>query len=172
MNKSLFKYLDILFTKSENRTGLIALQKLFLIGIPFNKPHGIKFKKLTQFESVLELANKRANHNHLGGIHACAIATLGEFSAGLLLCKNFATFRYRIIMKDLHVEFYKQGRSVLSSAAQITTDQIDAILRQLQSDVKADIELQTNIFNGQNELIAKVTTKWQLKDWAQTQSIK
>ena len=172
MNQSLFKYLDILFTKSEIKTGLLALEKLFLIGIPFNKPHGIRFKKLTKFESTLLLANKRANHNHLGGIHACAIATLGEFSAGLLLCKNFATFRYRIIMQDLHVQFFKQGRSVLHSLAQISVEQLDNVSHQLADTAKASTQLTTDIYNDQNELVAKVTTKWQLKDWKQTQLIK
>jgi acyl-coenzyme A thioesterase PaaI-like protein len=165
MNKKLFTYLDKLFTKSEDPKMLFALEKLFIFGIPFNKPHGIKFKKLSQFESRLFLPNKRINHNHLGGIHACAIATLGEFTAGLLLCKNYPTARFRIIMKDLHVEFYKQGRTDVYGQANISESQLGSITQNIAKEDKAEIKLETKIFDSNQEQLATVTTSWQLKDW-------
>jgi len=168
MNKKVFKYLDMLFTKSENPKGLYALQKLFLIGIPFNKPHGITFQKITKNESRFKMAYKRLNQNHLKGIHACAQCTLGEYAAGILLSKNFPTAKYRVIMKELHAEYYKQARSEIYGSAKLTDDQILDLKSQIEAEDKAEIKLVTDILNPQDEKIAQVTTTWQLKDWDKT----
>ncbi len=166
MNKKILKTLDTLLKKSDSKVGLYSLQKLFIFGIPFNKPHGIKFLKLSTTESSLFMANKRLNHNHLGGIHACAIATVGEFTAGLLLCKSFEMAKYRVIMKDIHVEFFKQARSGVTAKANVTDDLIQKMKEAIETQDKASICLKTVIYNSSEEKIAVVTTNWQLKDWS------
>jgi acyl-coenzyme A thioesterase PaaI-like protein len=67
------------------------------------------------------------NKNHLGGAHACAIATLGEFTAGLLLTRALGSSTYRIIMTDLYVDYLKQGRTHLYGTALITDQEINII---------------------------------------------
>jgi len=166
MNKKILQTIDKIITKSESRFGLFSLQKLFILGIPFNKPHAIKFKELTHVKSSLSMANKRINHNHLGGIHACAIATVGEFTAGLLLCKNFEMAKYRVIMKDIHVEYYKQARSDLNSVAEVSIDHISGMKEAIIKEDKASICLETHIYNDKDQEVALVTTNWQLKDWS------
>ena len=59
MNKKIFKYLDRLFTKSEDPKMLYSLEKRFIFGIPFNKPHGIKFKKLHKSSQTLTMMIKQ-----------------------------------------------------------------------------------------------------------------
>ena len=168
MNIKILKTIDKLITKSESRVGLFSLQKLFMLGIPFNKPHSIKFLKLTQNESSLMMLNKRLNHNHLGGIHACAIATLGEFSAGLLLCKNFEMAKYRVIMKDIHVDFLKQARSNVTAKAQISEESLSTLKNKIKSEDQVTICLETNVYNEAEQKVALITTNWQLKDWSKT----
>jgi acyl-coenzyme A thioesterase PaaI-like protein len=166
MNKKILQTIDKIITKSESRVGLFSLQKLFILGIPFNKPHAIKFKELTHVKSSLSMANKRINHNHLGGIHACAIATVGEFTAGLLLCKNFEMAKYRVIMKDIHVEYYKQARSDINSVAEVSAEHISKMKETIIAEDKAFICLETHIYNNKCEEVALVKTNWQLKDWS------
>jgi acyl-coenzyme A thioesterase PaaI-like protein len=168
MNIKILKTIDRIITKSESKIGLYSLQKLFILGIPFNKPHGIKFKELTHQKSSLSMVNKRLNHNHLGGIHACAIATVGEFTAGLLLCKNFEMAKYRVIMKDIHVDFYKQARSSVKSVAELTSGQVATMKEEIIEQDKTLICLKTFIYNDKDEEVALVTTNWQLKDWSKT----
>ena len=168
MNKNILKTIDKLITKSDSKVGLYTLQKLFILGIPFNKPHAIKFEELTHLKSSLSMGNKRINHNHLGGIHACAIATVGEFTAGLLLCKNFEMSKYRVIMKDIHVDYYKQARSDLETLAEVSIDHINKMKKSILTENKAFICLLTHIYNNKGEEIALVKTNWQLKDWSKT----
>lgn len=157
--------MDSLFAKSENPKALYALQKMFAMGIPFNKPHGLKFLKISRNESRFRLANKRLNHNHLGGMHAIAQCLIGEFAAGILLSKNFPTLKYRLIMKDLSAVYFKQARSEIFGSSSISDEQIELIKETISKDDKAEITLKTIIKNPKGEEISEVSTTWQLKDW-------
>lgn len=158
--------MDKLFKSSEDPKALYALQKMFLLGIPFNKPHGLKFLKIAKNESRFRLANKKLNHNHLGGMHAIAQCLLGEFSAGILLSKNFPTLSYRLIMKDIYAEYYKQARSEIYGSATLSDEQIEDLKKEILKNDKADIKLTTEITNSDGEKVSEVTTTWQLKDWS------
>ena len=79
-----YKLIDKLM---ENPTtlNLMALNKVLTIGIPFNAPHGFKIVELSSDIVRITLPNRKLNHNHIGGIHACAMATVGEYCAGMAL---------------------------------------------------------------------------------------
>lgn len=166
MKKNIFKLMEMLFTKSEDPKALYALQKMFLLGIPFNKPHGLKFLKLSRNESRFRLANKRLNHNHLGGMHAIAQCLIGEFSAGILLTKNFSALKYRLIMKDIYAEYFKQARSEIYGSSTLKDEQIKQLKETIEKEDKAEIKLKTIVTNIDGEKISEVTTTWQLKDWS------
>jgi acyl-coenzyme A thioesterase PaaI-like protein len=80
--KFAFNLIDKLL-KSESKTSLMALNKVLTIGIPFNAPHGFKIKEISNDQVLIHLPNRKLNHNHLSGIHACAMATVGEYCAGM-----------------------------------------------------------------------------------------
>lgn len=168
MNIKILKTIDYLVGKSETKTGLFALQRIFKLGIPFNKPHGISFISLTNNSSCMKMENKRMNHNHLGGIHACAIATIGEFTAGILLSKNFQMSKYRVIMKTIHVDYHKQARTNILSKSEISTKEIHNLLKGISLNSKAEVDLKTEIYDANKLLVATVCTTWQLKDWDKT----
>lgn len=157
--------MDVLFAKSEDPKALYALQKMFVLGIPFNKPHGLKFLKISRNKSLFRLANKRLNHNHLGGIHAIAQCLIGEFSAGILLSKNFSNLRYRLIMKDLNAVYFKQAKSEIFGSSTLSDKQIEELKQKIEKEDKAEITLKTMITNPAGEKISEVSTTWQLKDW-------
>jgi acyl-coenzyme A thioesterase PaaI-like protein len=165
VNKHLLKSIDYLMKRSESKSGLIAIEKVFAIGIPFNKPHGISFISLSEYESEMVMKKKRSNLNHLGGIHACAIATVGEFTAGILLCKNFEMTSFRVIMKTIHIEYTSQARKSIRAHARIDAVLIDDLKKRIVLDGQAEVDLKTYVEDIDGKKIAVVTTEWQLKDW-------
>ena len=48
--------------------------------IPFNAPHGFEIAEITDWEVKTVLPYIRKNLNHINGIHACALATVSEFT--------------------------------------------------------------------------------------------
>ena len=144
---------------------LAALNKILTFAIPFNAPHGFKIKKLNLDEVVISLPKKRLNHNHLGGVHACAMATVGEYCAGMSLLTCFGISKYRLILSELNVKYIYQGRIDLEgvcSPRQINVEEVQDIL---QKEGKHLQELKTTIRDLNGKPIAEVTTLWQLKDW-------
>lgn len=168
MANKMMKWIDKLVDKSEHPVGLFFLEKIFTIGIPFNIPHSISFKKLDKNQSRLRLKYTRLNRNHLKGIHACAICTVGEFAAGILLCKNFPMTKYRVIMKSLKADYAKQARSHIFAQADISEADIRSIKDQVEKSDQGTIEIKTVITDESNQQLAVITTLWQLKDWSKT----
>lgn len=167
MVRKLAKLLDKLLAGSESKVTLIALNKLLNSGIPFNNPHKFKFIKLNSKESKIQAPNIRVNKNHLGGIHACATATIGEYSAGLLLIKNFGISNFRLIMKKLEVDYIKQSKEALISHAILNSEELIRINEELKNSGESEVLMSANIINQQEEVIAVVQTTWQLKNWDQ-----
>lgn len=162
--KSAFKLIDKLLSQSESPLNIMALDKVLTFGIPFNAPHGFKIRSIDSKEVVIELPNRRLNHNHLGGIHACAIATLGEFCGGMGLLKFFGISKYRLIMSELKAEYKYQGRKALVGKSQINFDR-ERIQNEIEQTGKSTQTVSTTVYDRDGQEVAVVTTTWQLKKW-------
>lgn len=161
-----------LLEKLLNRPGKLArfaVDNLLRTAIPFNAPHGFYFKKIDAHEVQIGLPNFPLNHNHLGGMHACAIATLGEFCAGMTLVKNLGFRKYRFILSELRVKYHLQGRTSLTGIATLTAEEIARIKTELETQEKILYPHTTRIFNAHGELVAEVESVWQLKSWDKVQ---
>jgi acyl-coenzyme A thioesterase PaaI-like protein len=151
--------------KNPTKTNLMALNKVLALGIPFNAPHGFKIKELSEDSVLITLPNRKLNHNHLGGIHACAMATVGEYCAGMSLLKTFGISQYRLILSDLHVKYTYQGRTDLEGVCSPRQIERETVQAALDSEGKYLQELVTHIRDKNGKEVAVVTTTWQLKSW-------
>ena len=165
MNQKALKLMSHLMARSETTLGLKAIERLFKFGIPFNAPHKIKMRVISKNMVSMEIPLIRANKNHLGTMHACAIATVGEFCAGVLLIKNLDPSLYRVVMTNLNVTYTKHGATHLVGKCEDSSNLLNQAAEQLENSDETEIQLVTNIFNNKDELCAKVQTTWQLKSW-------
>ena len=149
---------------------LFALNKVLRFAIPFNAPHGFRIKNISKEEVLIALPNKRLNHNHLGGVHACAMATVGEYCAGMTLLTSFGISKYRLILSELNVKYIYQGRVHLEGICSPRQIDVEKVKNALETDGKHLQELKTIIRDLEGKLIAEVTTTWQLKDWNQVKT--
>lgn len=167
--KAAFKIIDKLLA-NPTPMNLMALDKVLRFGIPFNAPHGFKIKKLGDDEVSISLPNMKLNHNHLGGVHACAMATVGEYAAGMSLLKSFGISKYRLILSELNVKYTYQGRVTLEGVCSPRQIDVDAVSRGLKESGKYLQELKTIIRDLNGKEVAVVTTVWQLKNWEQVKT--
>jgi acyl-coenzyme A thioesterase PaaI-like protein len=117
------------------------------------------------------LPKKRKNLNHIQSMHACAIATIGEFCAGMSLLQSFPSSEFRIILSNLKVEYLYQGRTDLTGSIQAHPGFIAAAKDEIQADGKTTIELETLVTDTSNNVVAKVQTTWQIKRWDQVKTV-
>jgi len=168
--KFAFNLMDKLI-KNPTTINLMALNKVLTVGVPFNAPHGFKIKEISEDVVIISLPNRKLNHNHLGGIHACAMATVGEFCAGMSLLKTFGVSQYRLILSDLHVKYTYQGRSDLEGSCSPRQIDQSTVKKILDADGKYLQKLETLIRDKNGKEVATVTTTWQLKAWDQVKTL-
>lgn len=136
-----------------------VLDVILNLGIPFNRWLGLHIDQLTKDEVLVRLPSRVLSKNHLGSTHACALALLGEYPAGLLLARNFPFEEYRLIISELRVEYHKQGRGELYSTVRAPEKWPEF------ADGVCFVNLNAEVTDNSGEKIATVHTKFQLKKW-------
>lgn len=167
--KTVYKLIDKLLA-NPTTVNVMALDKLLKVGIPFNAPHSFKIKTLSKEAVIIALPNRKLNHNHLGGIHACAMATVGEYCAGLSLLTSFGISKYRLIMSELNVKYTYQGRVDLEGFCSPEQIDVEKVRIGLETEGKYSQTLVTKVRDLKGKEVAEVTTTWQLKNWDQVKT--
>lgn len=167
--KVVYKLIDKLL-ENPTKVNLVALDKLLRVGIPFNAPHGFKIKTLNSDAVIISLPNRKLNHNHISGIHACAMATVGEYCAGMSLLSSFGISKYRLILSELNVKYTYQGRVDLEGICSPRQIDVEKVRAGLEQEGKYLQELKTIIRDLNGKEVAEVTTIWQLKNWEQVKT--
>ena len=162
------KYLRPLMEKSQSsRSALVIFNRLLRYGIPFNRRHGSRVLNIKPGQVTTLIPYRKCNRNHINGVHACAIATLAEFAAGLVLLESFSPQEYRLIMSTLSAEYHYQAKTDLTAIATIDVATLRLLTQRLQYEEKVKQEVVTEVIDRHNNAIATVTTCWQLKRWDQ-----
>ncbi|MFN8144190.1 MAG: DUF4442 domain-containing protein [Bacteroidia bacterium] len=159
----------LLFLLDKSRTSSLHRRLLnFALAraIPFNAPHG--FKVLEVFDDGIKilLPYKRRNQNHLKGIHACALATLTEFCAGITLAKKVGADSFRLIMKDLSMVYHYQAREHVVAELHIPDQEYQQkVFSPLQTQDAIFIELIVEVNDIKGNHISTGKVNWQIKKW-------
>ena len=156
---------------SSSRCWLWLVNQLLGFLIPFNRPHGFKILALEQDRVRTGGSYRRRNRNHIAGIHACAMATVAEFSSGLMLLTKLDPARYRLIMAHLQIEYLYQAKSAICAETIMTKAQFEKEIRApLQKCGTLRTILETRITDADDQLVAVATITWQIKSWAEVRT--
>lgn len=134
--------------------------------IPFNKPHGFKILEVGEDQVTTFLPFKKSNLNHIGGLHACALATLSELTTGLSLFRQLNASSYRIIMKSIRMEYYYQAKTGVTATFKISKQEIqEKILSKLESEESVTMICDISCYDTSKNHICSGFIEWQVKDW-------
>ena len=134
--------------------------------VPFNKPHGFKVLEIGDDHLTVYVPYKKANFNHIKGMHACALATLSEFTTGLSLLRKLNAKKYRIILKSLRMEYYYQGKTGCTATYTIDDSWIEEmIIKPLKTEDSVTVMLEIESHDTKNNHISTGFIEWQVKDW-------
>jgi acyl-coenzyme A thioesterase PaaI-like protein len=139
--------------------------------IPFNKPHGLRILEIGDHYLKSILPYKHRNFNHIRGIHACALATLSEFTTGFLLLINLDAAKYRLIMQKLTMEYHYQAK--MDAFAYFSVDEKwmqEKVTSVLQSAEKVAVDCTIEIYDSDNNHLATGTVTWQIKNWSKVKT--
>lgn len=139
--------------------------------IPFNKPHGFKIVEITDYSLKTFLPYRRKNFNHIKGIHACAMATVSEFTTGFLLISRLDAKKYRLIMQRLEMDYHYQGKMDAYASFTISEEWLkEKIYEPLLNQDAVLIPCEVKIHDKKGNHLTTGTIFWQVKDWTKVRT--
>jgi acyl-coenzyme A thioesterase PaaI-like protein len=139
--------------------------------IPFNKPHGFRVVEISDFKVKTLLPYQKRNFNHIRGLHACALATVSEFTTGFLLISKLDAKKYRLIMQRLEMEYHFQGKMDAYAEFSITEEWLHQKIYSPLNYIEAIIvpcEVKIHDTKGNHLTTGKIF--WQVKDWSKVKT--
>ena len=158
---------DQLMRKAEDSRFYLWLLNLALNRmVPFNRPHGFKVQEISKRHVRTSIPFRRSNLNHIKGLHATALATLSEFTTGLLLLNIFGAKKYRIILQRLDIEYHYQGKTGALANFRVDDPWLDRCVNEplkVQESVVVPCKIHIDDIRGNR--LTTATIYWQLKPW-------
>ncbi len=139
--------------------------------IPFNKPHRFKIVEINENSVTTKLPFRRNNLNHIKGLHACAFATISEFTTGVLLLTKLNPKKYRIILKSLTVDYHYQGK--MHAFANFETDDNwlkSNVIEPLAENESTVVECKVSVDDEAGNHLTSASVHWQIKDWTKVKT--
>ena len=139
--------------------------------IPFNKPHRFCVVELGDYHIKTRIPYRKSNFNHIKGLHACALATISEFTTGFLLLSKLDAKKFRIIMQRMEMDYHFQGKMDAFASFSVTDEWLkDQIYRPLESQGSVVVICQVLIHDVSGNHLTTGKVHWQIKDWGKVKT--
>ena len=145
----------------DGKTGWMS--RLMQEVIPFNRPHRLTVQSLSDKRCEVALPFRRRNLNHVGTMHACALATAAEYASGLCVLSAFGVGRVRLVMANMQIAYSRRGASSCIAEAKLPADVLSRVRNQLQEEGRCSFELHAVVRDDAHEVVAEAQITWHLK---------
>lgn len=115
----------------------------------------VEVLKLTKEESRFRIQNRKKVQNHIGTIHAAAMALIAETATGMVVGMNVPDDKY-LVIKTLKVDFFKRAVGSLTATAKLSESQRQAIL----SEDKGEVDVAVNVIDEEGKEPIGCTMIW------------
>lgn len=123
--------------------------------IPFAATAGTKVLTLTPHECVVRIRNKRKVQNHIGSVHAAAMALLAESATGFITGMSVPDDRI-LVIRNLELEYVRRASGDMTATARFSDEQIAYI----KATDKGDIEVPVVITDSTGAETVKARMIW------------
>lgn len=161
------KKLNALIEKAKSSPFYLwILNQVLWRAIPFNSPHNFTITQITDDSVTVKMPYIRKNMNHIRGLHACGLATLCEYACGLQLMNVMGASTYRIIMKDLHMDYRYQGKTDVAVTFSLSKDWVEKeIIEALKTEDAVLKRFELQVMDKNQVHICTAQVNWQIKPW-------
>ncbi len=108
--------------------------------IPFLDTAGCFIEEYTPTRVAVRLDNRTAVQNHLGGLHAAALALLAETASGLVVALNVPDGSSPLL-RTMDVSFDRFARDAARAEATLTSEEGDTIQSRPLGQIGVDVRL-------------------------------
>ncbi|MBU2514131.1 DUF4442 domain-containing protein [bacterium] len=103
------------------------------------------------------------NVNHVGAMYAGSLFTLGEFTGGIVPGVSFDITRYFPIVKEIKIKYIAMAKTDIHIEAELSQEEVKRIEAEADENGKADITMDLELKNTNNEVVAIVNGVWQIR---------
>lgn len=121
--------------------GRWLIGKLIGLGAPYSGTIGARVIELDECFARVCMKDKRRVRNHMNSIHACALSTLTETTAGLSVLYSLPA-NVRGIPTRLSVDYHAKARGLMTAECRWTLPAKDCIS---EPDLRVEIRNQDNV---------------------------
>lgn len=131
------------------------LTKLFCSQVKYAGTTGIRILSIEPNRVEIEIANKKKVQNHIGGVHAIAVALMVESATGIVFGVNLDDSKLPLL-KSMKMDFNRRMQGALTAVATISDEQ----LARLQNEEKGDMLISVVVTDESNESPIECFMDW------------
>ena len=90
--------------------------------VPMVGSANIRYLEVSHAKVVVKIENHRAMQNHIGQVHACAMALIAETATGFVMGMNVPDSCI-VLIKSLKIDFKRPTQGTMTATATLTDDQ-------------------------------------------------
>ena len=120
--------------------------------IPYTGSVNPRMELLEPGHARISIRQRRRLEQHLGSIHAIALANVAEFASGAAMSTALPS-GYRGIVTKFSIEYFKKARGTVTAESRTV---LPDLTREGDHDFTADVH------NAAGELVARATVRWRL----------
>lgn len=117
----------------------------------------IKYIEVSGSKVVVELQNHKAMQNHIGQLHAVAMALIAETATGFVTAMNVPDSSI-VLIKTLHMEYKRPSKGAMRAVATLTPAQIKDM--QTSGKGEATVSVVVTDESGQEPVQAEMIWAW------------
>lgn len=133
--------------------GRWAFSRLLGLMIPYTGSIGARVEALQPGHARVTLRDRRAVRNHLGSIHALALANLGEVTSGLATIMALPPGT-RSIVTELSIDYLKKARGTLTAESRVSVP--------ASISAPTDVVVTAEITDAGGDAVARTRVRWRL----------
>lgn len=125
-----------------------------LIGrmVPYSASTRPRVETLEPGHARVSMADRQAVRNHLGSVHAVALANLGEFTSGISMIAALPA-ELRSIVTRIEVDFVKKARGRITAEARVTVPKVTG---------PTDHVVVATLTDPSGDVVARIHVHWRL----------
>ncbi|NKF21250.1 DUF4442 domain-containing protein [Solimonas marina] len=134
-----------------------ATTLLFNSQVRFAGTAGLRFEALTVEQAVVVVANRRRVQNHIGGVHAAAMALLAETATGAVFGMNVPDDKLPLL-KSMHVDYQRRTQGGLRAVAMLDAAQRARLVDEERGHLVVPVRIVDD--SGEPPIEATMTWAW------------
>ena len=129
--------------------------------VPMVGSANIRYLEVSHSKVVVKIENHRAMQNHIGQVHACAMALVAETATGFVTAMNVPDTAI-VLIKSLKIDFKRPTKGAMTAVATLTPEQ-QALM---QSSDKGETLVQVTVTDesGETPIQCEMLWAWIAKD--------